>query len=141
MTIYVVQKLTDRLVKIGYTKHENDQVYLRLKTLRTVLKSPLELLFTIPGTKDQEFTIHCCFRAFWVGNELFNPEILDQLTPEFLTQLLTDKSLQLERLQSQEAYNQAYRDSLPKPGTNSRKGVKGSTYSYRNPHHKGLLKK
>jgi hypothetical protein len=66
--LYVV-RLNDRAIKIGYTEQLGD----RLRYLRAYTKSEVELLATMPGTRDQERDVHRRLAAHAARGHYYRP--------------------------------------------------------------------
>jgi plasmid maintenance system killer protein len=83
-TIYFIKSDETKEIKIGYTSGEVEK---RLKTLQTGHPHKLQVLATMPGSRDEEKTLHEKFASIRLNGEWFKPH------PDLLDFIATVKKL------------------------------------------------
>jgi uncharacterized protein YozE (UPF0346 family) len=83
-TIYFIKSDETKEIKIGYTSGEVEK---RLKTLQTGHPYKLQVLATMPGSRDEEKTLHEKFASIRLSGEWFKPH------PDLLAFIATVKKL------------------------------------------------
>ena len=81
--VYFIQEGNDGPIKIGVS----DNVQARLQKLQTAHAKRLRLLYTMPGTQQDERRMHYAFEALRIQNEWFAPE------PELINWLVSRGAL------------------------------------------------